>query len=33
MTEVLMCSLGVVRVMYDLVDGDMSKFIASTEDW
>lgn len=31
LTEVFMCPLAVLRAMYDDVDGDMSRFLASTE--
>ena len=33
MTEVFLCDLTVLRAMYDDVDGDMAKFMASTEEW
>lgn len=31
MTEVFVCDLSVVRAMYDDVEGDMTKFMATTE--
>ncbi len=31
MTDVFLCDLSVLRAMYDNVDGDMTKFMSSTE--